>query len=103
MKLTIEDNPEESRFEIYHGDDRVGLVQYRRAPDRISFLHTETDPAVQGLGVGSELVAHALSEAQANGLMVLPFCPFVRRYIAENIEYRVLVPVDQLSAFGLAE
>ena len=63
MEFTIKDNPEKSRFEIYREDARVGLVQYRRAPDRISFLHTETDPAVQGLGVGSMLVAHALSEA----------------------------------------
>jgi hypothetical protein len=32
---------------------------------------------------------------------VLPFCPFVRRYIAERSELLELVPPDRRAAFGL--
>jgi predicted GNAT family acetyltransferase len=35
------------------------------------------------------------------GLRVLPFCPFVRSYIARHSEYLDLVPEKQRAAFGL--
>jgi uncharacterized protein len=42
-----------------------------------------------------------LSEARWNGLAVLPFCPFVRGYIADHDEYLGLVPVEMRSRFEL--
>lgn len=101
MNYTIVDNQDESRYEIFDGDLRVGLVQYRRAPDQIAFTHTETDPVAQGRGFASALIEHVLTEARDAGLAVLPFCPFVRRFIAANDEYLELVPRDRRGAFGL--
>jgi len=103
MTYIVRDYPEGQRYEISDGDERVGLIQYRRAPDQISFTHTETDPASQGVGVGSILVRHVLSEARASGLAVLPFCPFVRQYIAGHEEFLDLVPQDRRGAFGLGD
>jgi predicted GNAT family acetyltransferase len=103
MSLTIRDNVEASRYEAFEEGARVGLVQYRRTPDKISFIHTETADEAQGRGVGSRLVAQALAEARAAGLMVLPFCPFVRRYVADHPEYLDLVPESRRGAFGLPE
>jgi len=37
------------------------------------------------------------------GLAVLPFCPFVRRFIAENAGYADLVPEKDRQRFGLTE
>jgi predicted GNAT family acetyltransferase len=101
LNLTVRDNPAASQYEVFDGDRRRGLVQYRRAPDRISFIHTEIEPEAQGRGVASTLIGFALAEAAEAGLAVLPFCPFVRRYIAERSELLELVPPDRRAAFGL--
>jgi uncharacterized protein len=44
-----------------------------------------------------------LDAARAGGLAVLPFCPFVRRYIQRHREYADLVPANERPRFDLAE
>jgi aryl-alcohol dehydrogenase-like predicted oxidoreductase len=39
--------------------------------------------------------------ARAQGLAVLPFCPFVRGFIDGHREYLDLVPVERRAKFGL--
>jgi uncharacterized protein len=39
-------------------------------------------------------VRTALAQARSDGLAVLPFCPFVRSYIAGHTEYLDLVAED---------
>ena len=51
----------------------------------------------------SELIRTALTEARSDGLAVLPFCPFVRGYIAGHPEYLDLVPGDMRAKFALSE
>jgi predicted GNAT family acetyltransferase len=53
------------------------------------------------LSLASKLVRTALSEARSDGLAVLPFCPFVRGYIAGHSEYLDLVPEDTRARFEL--
>jgi predicted GNAT family acetyltransferase len=67
----------------------------------IAFMHTEVDPRFEGRGVGSAIARAALDEARANGDAVLPYCPFVNRWIGEHAEYRDLVPEDRRAAFSL--
>lgn len=97
----MRDVPERSRFEISQGGRRVGLAEYRRQGAQISFIHTETDPALGGRGLGSRLVAYALDRARDQGLQVLPYCSFVRHVIARQKEYLDLVPASERSRFGL--
>jgi predicted GNAT family acetyltransferase len=47
------------------------------------------------------LIAGALDAARAEGLAVLPFCPFVRRFIDEHREYLDLVPAQRRAEFKL--
>ena len=56
---------------------------------------------VEGHGLGSQLVRAALSDARSEGLAGLPFCPFVRAYIAGHTEYLDLVPEDMRAKFDL--
>lgn len=56
----------------------------------------------EGQGLGTRLVTDALSEVRGAGLAVLPFCPFVRAFIADHTgEYLDLVPEGYRSEFGL--
>ncbi len=67
------------------------LLQYRSAPGKIIFVHTEVSPALQGHGVGDALAHAGLEFARAEGLAVVPLCPFVAAYIRRHPEYQSLV------------
>ena len=99
--VRVLDVPDRSRFEIRVDGDVAGFTEYRRRPELIAFIHTLTDPRFEGQGLASRLVAIALTEARSEGLAVLPFCPFVRAYIARHTEYLDLVPDDMRDRFDL--
>ncbi|WP_066943496.1 GNAT family N-acetyltransferase [Microtetraspora fusca] len=97
----VVDDPEAGRFEITVEGKVVGFADYRRRGSRISFTHTEIDPAYGGRGLGSTLVRGALDASRTAGLSVLPYCPFVRDYIARHPGYLDLVPPDRREGFSL--
>jgi predicted GNAT family acetyltransferase len=97
------DVPERSRFEISVDGEVAGFTEYRRRPGLIAFIHTLIDPRFDGRGLASQLVRAALSEARADGLSVLPFCPFVHSYIAGHTEFLDLVPQDMRARFELPD
>ncbi|WP_067168721.1 GNAT family N-acetyltransferase [Microtetraspora niveoalba] len=97
----VADNPEAGRFEITVEGKLAGFAEYRRRGSRISFTHTEVDPAYGGRGLGSALVRGALDASRDAGLSVLPYCPFVRDYIARHPGYLDLVPAERRDGFSL--
>ena len=99
--ICVVDVPERSRFEVLVDGEIAGFTEYRRRPSLIAFIHTLIDPRFEGQGLGSQLVRTALSEARSDRLSVLPFCPFVRSYIAGHTEYLDLVPEAMRAQFEL--
>ena len=99
--IRVVDVPERSRFEVLVDGEIAGFTEYRRRPGLIAFIHTLIDPRFEGQGLGSQLVRTALSEARSDRLSVLPFCPFVRSYIAGHAEYLDLVPEEMRATFEL--
>jgi predicted GNAT family acetyltransferase len=95
------DNADKHRFEVFLDDELAGFTKYHVVEEGIAFDHTEIDDRFEGKGLGSTLVSAALDAARARGFAVLPFCPFVRGYIARHEEYVDLVPEDQRPRFGL--
>ena len=101
MAPTVTDVSDRRRFEIEVDGAVLGFAEYRRRPGVISFIHTEIDPAREGEGLGTLLVKAALDTARAEGLAVLPYCPFVRGFIDRHREYLDLVPVERRAKFAL--
>lgn len=95
------DAPERERFEISLNGEVVGFTDYHRGPRSISLIHTEVDPAHEGEGLASKLIRFALDSARAEGLAVLPFCPFVRSFIEAHKDYLDLVPAERRPEFKL--
>ncbi|MFL5907789.1 MAG: GNAT family N-acetyltransferase [Solirubrobacterales bacterium] len=99
----VVDAPGQERFEIWAERDTIGFTTYKRRGRLIAFIHTEVEPEYEGEGVASQLISGALDAAREQGLAVLPFCPFVRGYIAKHPdEYLDLVPKDLREHFELA-
>ena len=93
MTTTIEVRkiPERHRFEILVDGERAGLATYRDEDDHRVFIHTEIDPAREGQGLGGQLIRAALDATRAEGLLVLPQCPFVKDFIDRHPDYADLV------------
>lgn len=103
MATVVADNPAQQRFEAKVDGELAGWATYRRSRKQglIAFMHTEVEDEFSGQGIGGELVREALDAARAEGLAVLPFCPFVNSFIAEHPEYVDLVLEGQREEFGL--
>jgi len=104
MSTTVHDNPAESRYEIHDDAQLAGFAVYELTGQRIAFTHTEVDKAFGGRGLAKQLVTEALDDARRRGLAVLPFCPYVRKIIAQNAAtYLDLVPAEDRERFDLAK
>ena len=91
VELVVADNPEEQRYEARLGSELVGFISYRLQPGRMTLIHTEVAQALEGKGVGSQLVAGALDDIRERGLTIVPICPFVRAYLLRHPEVADLV------------
>jgi uncharacterized protein len=90
--VVVEDNPAAGRFEaIVEG--QLAVAEYRRAGDTIIFTHTEVPEALEGRGIAGALARTALEQARAQGLAVIPRCPYFAAYIRRHPEYASLVPL----------
>jgi uncharacterized protein len=79
----ITNNRETDRFEYVaaRGD---AFLAYRRAPDRLTLVHTVVSDELEGEGVGSALVRTALTYAEDEHLAVVPTCPFVAGWLERH-------------------
>ena len=49
----VADNPRASRYELWLGTTRAGLIEYRSQPGVVVLVHTEVDPTFAGQGWAS--------------------------------------------------
>jgi predicted GNAT family acetyltransferase len=69
--------------------------------DEWAFIHTEIEREYEGRGLATTLIRTALDEMRTRGISVLPYCPFVRGFIAKHSDYLDLVPEQLRPRFGL--
>jgi predicted GNAT family acetyltransferase len=86
----VRHDPERRRFEI-EGAAGTAVLTYDRAGQIVVFTHTLVPKALEGHGLGSRLARAGLDWARANGLKVVPQCPFVAAYIERHPEERELL------------
>jgi uncharacterized protein len=89
-QLAVIDNEAEHQYEV-HADGEVAILTYERRGNHITFYHTGVPPALEGRGIAGKLAHTALEAARADGLEVIPLCPYVAAYIRRHQEYLPLV------------
>ena len=93
--MAVERNEELARFETVV-DDQVAFLTYRERGDRIVLVHTEVPQALEGRGIGGEIVRAALQWAREHDLVVVPQCPFVQSYLERHPEEAERTRIDEL-------
>lgn len=89
----VTDNRERSRFEV-NVDGHLAELVYRRHGGRLVLIHTEVPAELAGKGIGGQLVTAAIGEAAAEGLTVVPLCPFARSWLEKHPDAAAKAAID---------
>jgi len=90
-ELSIQDNPDQHRYELVRGDDILSVLLYDRREDHTVIPHVETRPDHRGNDYGATLVLGVLDIIRDEGGKVYPTCGFAARTIRENPAYHDLL------------
>jgi predicted GNAT family acetyltransferase len=90
----VVDDPAASRF-VVETDGQIAELVYQLDDDRLLLLHTGVPRALEGRGIGSQLVGAAIEEARRRGLTVVPLCPFARGWLQRHPEAAATVPIAE--------
>jgi uncharacterized protein len=101
-QIVVADAPERQRFEVSVDGELAGFLVYRGREGLLALIHTEVEERFEGQGLGGRLARFALDQAKAEGVAVLPFCPFVNNWIKRHRAYVDLVPPAYRANFELS-
>lgn len=88
---TLIDNEEKKQYEFHVGEYIPKIEYIKTATGEIYLTHTEVPVALEGQGIGSQLIKKALVDIEEKGLRLVPLCPFVAGYIQKHPEWRRIV------------
>ena len=83
----------ESRLVLREGGE-VAQLLYEVDGDRLLLIHTEVPESLGGRGIGARLVRAAVEKAIAQGLTIVPWCPFARRWLGEHPDVAAGAAID---------
>ncbi|MFF8594207.1 GNAT family N-acetyltransferase [Streptomyces sp. NPDC015220] len=84
---TVERRDDRHRYEILVAGERAGLTAFRDHLGQRVFYHTVIDDAFAGRGLAAELVRQALADVRAQGMRIVPVCPYVAKYLTTHDEF----------------
>jgi uncharacterized protein len=87
------DLPEEGRF-VTELEGHTARLVYRTDHERLILVHTIVPAELEGRGVGSALVRASIARAADEGLTVVPWCPFARKWLRSHPDEAAGVTVD---------
>ncbi|HET7793342.1 MAG TPA: GNAT family N-acetyltransferase [Rhizobacter sp.] len=88
--FSVQHNDARHRFEV-NLEGHLNKVEYELEGKVMRILHTVVNPALEGRGIASSMVAAALAHARAKGLKVDPQCPYTRAYMQRHPETQDLL------------
>ena len=78
-------NEDEKRFELKVGD-QIAYLEYIPAGQNIVLSHTEVPAALEGQGIGSQLIRQVLAWVRSEGKQIIIVCPFVAAHMQRHPE-----------------
>jgi len=84
--IEVVNNRENKQFEIRR-NDLIAKIPYSIKDDSIGLHQTHIPDEWRGKGLAKKLAECALNYAKENNLRVIPYCPFIAKYIDEHPEW----------------
>lgn len=100
----IRDDRENGRLEAYEGDTFVGVIVYfvlDAAPHALVAVHTVVEDEHEGKGIAGALVREFYAIAAAEGVPVVPLCPYAARWAERHPAEAPVPPADVVRAAKL--
>jgi predicted GNAT family acetyltransferase len=91
---TVTNNEAEQRFETTVEGHRAELTYRTDGGNRLVLVHTEVPNALEGRGIGGDLVTAAVDHAADHGLTLVPHCPFARGWLERHVDVADRVAID---------
>ena len=89
--MEVVNNKKLFRFEIALPDGEYATLEYRWLRGSMVLMHTIVPKSARLKGIGSFLVKHVLDHLRAHHLKMIPYCPFVVKYLKDHPEENDLV------------
>jgi predicted GNAT family acetyltransferase len=89
----VTDDKQQSRFEV-RIDGTLAELIYRLRAGRLVLVHTGVPDELGGRGVAGLLVQAAVDRARAEGLTIVPLCPFARSWLERHPDAAAGVLID---------
>lgn len=83
-------NEETHRFEITV-EDHKAFIDYKERPGKITLIHTEVEPELEGKGAATAVIEKTLGYIEQNNYKLVPICPLVFAYIKRHPEWKRIV------------
>ena len=90
IALPLVKNTEAHHFEM-EVDGHKAIIAYRQTPERITLIHTEVPPELEGKGAATAIIEKTLEYIETNHLVLIPLCPLVVAYIKRHPEWKRIV------------
>jgi len=87
---SFRDNEARKRYELLF-EGHTAFIDYKKTRNKIYLIHTDVPAALEGRGIGSRIVLQALVDIRKKGLVLVPLCPFVAKYLKKHPHWNELV------------
>jgi predicted GNAT family acetyltransferase len=69
-------------------------LRYRVNGKRLILIHTDVPEALRGRGIAGRLMRAAVERAEAEGEVLVPWCPYVRTWLQDHVDVASRVAID---------
>ncbi len=90
MEVKIKENKEKKRFEA-EVENKLALIEYIRAEDKMYLTHTEVSSELEGKGIASSMAKQVLQQIKDENLKLVPLCPFIASYVKRHPEWKEIL------------
>lgn len=92
-KFTVEreDGPSKGRYVVRVDGHEAEMTYTRVGTRQIIIDHTSVPDALRGMRIGQALVERGVEDARAEGIKIIPLCPFAKAQIARHKEWQDVV------------
>lgn len=88
LDVKREDGPSGGRYTVTIDGHTAEMTYSKAGATRIIIDHTGVPDALRGKGAGQALVKQAVEDARADGIKIIPLCPFAKAQIEKHAEWQ---------------